>query len=128
MTDNAKFRAAKAQLAYKGVVLKVDDGEYNVGLNDGSGKYYTNDLDDAIATGTMMSEVEFINDEDKWPAWPKLPVKRGKGNEQLGVLIKGGPERFVVYLTNMFQPITDETQTIEYTSANAVVADKWRVD
>lgn len=73
----------------------------------------------------------FLADEDSWPNWPQLPVKSrketlGGGAPLLGVILAGQP--FTVYVGNMFEPITSETEKRVYLNAFAVVDAGWVVD
>jgi len=69
---------------------------------------------------------------DLWPQWPYLPLKRYPEDNtapQFGYLLDvGGPERFCIFLGNMFaaKPATDIRQT--YTSFQEIVDDGWEVD
>lgn len=54
MTD----KEAAAQLRYIGLTLRKRDGEYRVAFrdtDDEASAYYTNDRDDAVATGREMA-------------------------------------------------------------------------
>lgn len=77
---------------------------------------------------TREQELKAMQDPDKWPHWPYLPMKRGNiwtpGN--LGVLVAGqGP---VIYRGNLFlfDPKTCEKTT--YDSFEALYDAGWRGD
>lgn len=77
-------------------------------------------------------EIAFIKSPESWPNWPYLPLVRGKekgfAHWELGVIRADDPTR--VYLCNVMEArnITHETPHIQYESAEALVADSWRVD
>jgi len=71
--------------------------------------------------------LNFILNEDNWPCWPMLPIKRRRpGNiPECGVLISGsGP---TVYLTNLFT-FNDNCETVAYDSFQAMIDDNWEID
>lgn len=77
-----------------------------------------------------FDDVAFMQKEDDWPAWPRLPLKRSRSEgrfPQLGIMVAGRkPE---VYLTSMYNktPLSD-VESIKYESFQAVVDAGWRVD
>lgn len=79
-----------------------------------------------------MKQVEFdhagfMRSEDDWPVWPFLPLKKQSGGWPVGLLVAG--RGFTVYLKNMYDPKSlDDCEVMEYDSAEAAVADGWRVD
>jgi hypothetical protein len=80
-----------------------------------------------------MTELEFMGDEDSWPGWPILPLKK-KGSvhdeKGTGVLVAGhGP---VIYLINMYA-ITGlasikAAEQLKFDSLTAIVDNGWVVD
>jgi hypothetical protein len=70
----------------------------------------------------------FVKRPIDWPLWPRLPMKRGEQNRELATLYPTGPQEYTLFLTDAFSPITNETPKIEYPTAEAVLADGWRVD
>ena len=76
---------------------------------------------------------EFIDDPDRWPNWPMLPVKRrdnSLANKNLGLLIDQGKKTrtvFHVYMFDLPDSFEDAPKT-EYANTDAMVADGWRVD
>lgn len=70
----------------------------------------------------------FVKRPINWPLWPRLPMKRGEQNRELATLYPTGPNEYTLFLTDAFSPITDKTPKIEYPTAEAVLADGWRVD
>jgi hypothetical protein len=75
-----------------------------------------------------FDHVAFMKDQDKWPTWPRLPIKRkrSEGWPELGLLIGGaGPN---VYLANLFEKAIDTTKVIEYDSYEDLFNEGWRVD
>lgn len=77
-----------------------------------------------------FDDAAFIRDDDSWPNWPLLPIKRPKKDEGWPetALITAG-EKTVVIHAGMFdgQGIHDAKRT-SYDSIEALVADGWRVD
>lgn len=74
-----------------------------------------------------------ILDEDRWPNWPILPLKRGIDNKtNVGCLVArtdGKPLRVV--LENMFGNLSAavaEDQYCEYATVDDLLADGWVVD
>lgn len=82
-------------------------------------------------TDQQLLDIDRILDEDHWPHYPQLPMKRGPGNEELGVLVRIpgiSGNSWTIYLTNMFDPITRDTRRQTYPSPEQVVLDGWKVD
>lgn len=128
-----KLAEVKHNLAYRGMTISKRDDEFRVNFADKDGTednaYYTNDLEDAQQTGIAMASARKMRNEDTWMTWPRLPLSRIKGNEIiLACLIKGGPDRYVVYETNLFLDIKDDTPQHVYATEHEVVAAGWRVD
>ena len=80
------------------------------------------------------AQVEFIEDPDRWPVWPHLPMKNTadvneSGFSQMGFIF-GDPTRPLrIYLGNMYAlQKPDEREYVEFKSAAAAVAAGWRVD
>lgn len=84
-----------------------------------------------------MSDRDKIIHDDKWPAWPLLPVKRGDmslKNKNLGVLYATKEfcaGKMTVFHVNLFDlpegSLRDVPQT-SYESVEAMLADGWQVD
>ena len=78
---------------------------------------------------TSLDHAMMMKDEDRWPIWPRLPVKHVTKREGsfpvMGILFAGqGPKVFVV---NMYDEITEETKTEEFASFEALAV-QWEVD
>lgn len=79
----------------------------------------------------MGEDKKIILDEDKWPYWPVLPVKKYNGDfsekENCGVITSGQPTK--VYIGNMFDPEIDlpHAKKYEYTSVEELL-EIWTVD
>jgi len=78
--------------------------------------------------GRAERDVAMIEDGDRWPLWPRLPLKRGPNNNELGVLMHAEPSGYLCFHINMFQDITKDTPATRYATADAVVRDGWKVD
>lgn len=77
-----------------------------------------------------FDHVAFMGDEDSWPQWPVLPVKRSlQVSYQLGVILAGqGPE---VYALSMFEVTQKNLQSCKvnrYESFEELHDDGWVVD
>ena len=70
-------------------------------------------------------DVAFIKEGGEWPAWPFLPLKRG---EQLGYILDGPAWPRPVFAGNIWAASEGDPVIKEYGSAEAIVADGWRVD
>lgn len=73
---------------------------------------------------TTADDVAMIDDPGHWPNWPILPLKRDPF--QVGTIHADYPHR--VYLAGMFDGINADTPYEEFTSAQDVVDNGWRVD
>jgi len=82
-------------------------------------------------TQDQRRELDLVNDEDRWPHWPVLPVKRYREGDMpdLGVIVAG---RSTVYLVNLFQlqtgPLGPQLEGVEkrdYANREALIADGW---
>ena len=74
---------------------------------------------------TSKTHLEMMQNEDRWPRWPFLPLIRG---EEVGILIAGrGP---VVYRVNLYDMAGKlaTAERIEYGSFSDVIASGWVVD
>ena len=76
-------------------------------------------------------DLAMMRDSNRWPLWPRLPVKRPKGDGQmpeLGVMLhdrgKAAPR---IYLASVYEDLS-KVAVKEYASLEAVVADGWQVD
>lgn len=75
---------------------------------------------------TRDQHIEMIKDQDRWPMWPRLPVKRPSATGlQLGWIFA---ETTTVILANLYEDHTPTTPQIVYPNAEAVYAAGWRVD
>jgi hypothetical protein len=77
-----------------------------------------------------IQDAAFMADEDRWPRWPVLPLKRGgEGFPTLGVLVAGqGP---TVLELSMFELVPEKIEKCtqhRYASFEQMVAAGWRVD
>lgn len=76
-------------------------------------------------------ERTMLRNEDMWPKWPVLPLKRyrGQGAMEPGCLYSGqGP---VVFLTSMYKlssAALSNMPMVSYESYDALMADGWQVD
>lgn len=65
-----------------------------------------------------------------WSMFPRCPLKRVKTDEsngfQLGCLL--AEHKSIVYLANIFDPITPNTEKIVYESYEKLLIDGWMVD
>jgi hypothetical protein len=75
---------------------------------------------------------EMILSPDRWPTWPKLPLKRHGYEQNHGFAFNGSLKddntRPRVYLATIFHAIDDATLYIEYTDIDALLDDGWTVD
>lgn len=80
--------------------------------------------------------IKHIKNPKGWFHWPRLPMKRGYQNQQMGVLVPQTRRDedgnhicgYKVYLCNLYNKISVKTPYMAYESAEKVVADGWRVD
>ena len=87
------------------------------------------------APGTALrreQDKEMILSPDRWPVWPKLPLKRYGYEQDHGFVFNGSlndddPEP-KVYLATIFHSIDKSTLFIEYTDIDALLDDGWTVD
>lgn len=76
--------------------------------------------------------LEFLRNPDRWPLWPRLPLKRGEQNSELGVLFAQDetdlPIR--VWRCSLYDRIDPKTTpSYEYISFEELLDEgKWRVD
>ena len=84
---------------------------------------------------TEQDHVDMLNDANKWPKWPWLPLKHTTRQEAgmefpiLGTAMQD-PETsgaFMVFLANMHVPFHD-AKTEHYKTADEVVKAGWIVD
>jgi hypothetical protein len=76
----------------------------------------------------LRDSVEFIKHPEWWSYWPKtLPLEKNNGELGFMLHIDGEPQ-FRVRLGNMFARNFFGAQFKDYDSAEAIVADGWRVD
>lgn len=83
----------------------------------------------AVGVVSVGENVEFASNPNRWPAWPQLPLVRGK---ELGRLFHVGDEgdevRPIVYLGNIFAPVNTDTRTATYPTLRALFEDGWQID
>lgn len=83
-----------------------------------------------------LDNAKMIKDQDSWPQWPFLPVKRravGGGFPETGLIAADPDYRkgiINVYKANLFNLPQDPTgvEKITYQTVDAVLADGWVVD
>lgn len=80
---------------------------------------------------TEQDHAAMIADEDRWPCWPRLPVKRYTDNSawpEIGVVIAG--EKTTVRLATLFDDKATllAATTKVYPSIDAMLIDGWIVD
>lgn len=70
-----------------------------------------------------------MRNEDMWPAWPVLPLKRiVNGDMQPGLLYSGqGPVVFLTYMYKLPNSFKD-VPTVKYENYDAILTDGWVVD
>jgi hypothetical protein len=75
----------------------------------------------------MSKHLEMMNNPDRWPVWPLLPLIKGKN--EMGVLLQS-EGAYVVVLTNLYMlpKSLDLAPQIKYDSTEAIIADGWIVD
>lgn len=74
-----------------------------------------------------MTDLEFIKDQNMWPAWPLLPLKRYKdGNYETAVLRATEPLTLAENV-NMWSYHPDTASSIPVT-ADEVLARGWKID
>lgn len=76
----------------------------------------------------LPNDLEFMQDENRWPCWPYLPMKNHSdlNNRRYACLLAdNGPKLF---LGNMFQGIDENTKTEEFPSYEAILAAGWVID
>lgn len=81
-----------------------------------------------------------ILDQDKWPMWPNLPLKRRDSSPTVGFIMatvgfimatEEYPKVLEVYLCNVFEAADidiTKVDTIKYTSVDDLLAAGWEVD
>ncbi len=80
----------------------------------------------------VCDHIQMIKTPKEWPRFPFLPLTRPKhGDEELGVIWVREP--YTVRLTNLYlRPSSEEDwrrlEACYYDSAEAMVADGWRVN
>jgi len=81
------------------------------------------------------TDIEFIQDEDSWPQWPFLPLKRNvNGVPEFGFLMpREADPKGVMFLifegALMGMRVTEKQQRgAQYVTAQQVVDRGWRVD
>jgi hypothetical protein len=77
------------------------------------------------------NDAAFIRDTDRWPCWPRLPVKRMKPGAtwpELGLILAG--QLTTVILAGLYDAPEkiSGAETVHYGSVEGVIADGWVVD
>jgi hypothetical protein len=84
-----------------------------------------------------MNDVEFMKNPELWPIWPRLPLKKRRGNLgfELAIMIEGtvsgrgiGTVKPIVYFATMYEVLDSDTPRKQYDSFEAIVEDGWVVD
>lgn len=89
-----------------------------------------------MSDAPVVTDLEFIRNPDMWGLFPHLPVLRKRDDSpwpQAGTVISHSlegplPEPVTVYLGTIYDDDLRQRPTIEYPTAEAMVADGWRVD
>ncbi len=82
----------------------------------------------------MMDDLQMMQNPDKWPQWPYLPVKRWVKDRQtpdLAIMSVTGESasKPIVYFKNMFDSkALIRTKHLEYASFEELLNDGWVVD
>jgi hypothetical protein len=97
----------------------------------------------AEKTVSYERDLEMIENPNRWPNWPVLPVKRPRlkddtGFPQLGVIFEVPAQRYTVHVLNMImfaeapadqhEKLLREAEKFAYPDAAAMLADGWVVD
>ena len=88
-----------------------------------------------MTTTIDPKELAFMQDPDKWPAWPTLPLVNNKGDynqRQFGYLLDTSvlsrkPNEPTVYIGNIFDPHPTTDEKIQYNTFEQLLED-WRID
>ena len=89
----------------------------------------------------LPNDLEFMQDDGRWPNWPLLPVKRPTRTPgtmpETCLMVAFAEYRTQVFKLNLFhmprgpktwRELLDATESYDYDSLEAVVADGWIVD
>ena len=82
----------------------------------------------------MQAEMRAVAmDENRWPCWPLLPVKRYQvdaSDLEIAVVLARSSSRepFKVQHRLMFDKVTPQTKVTTYTTLDELFADGWVVD
>jgi hypothetical protein len=76
---------------------------------------------------------EIIVDENRWPLWPRLPLKRPEhrdrsGLPELGFLVSQARQGPHTVFLGMVTEKADGLKTMEYKTINDLLDDGWVVD
>jgi hypothetical protein len=87
------------------------------------------------APGTALrrdQDKKMILSPDRWPIWPKLPLKRYGQEKDHGFVFNGSLDddntKPIVYLATVFHAVDEDTETIEYEDIDGLLDDGWTVD
>ncbi len=80
-----------------------------------------------------FNDLKYLTEATNWPYWPVCPVIRREKNEKKLGMVLVHDNGYTVYECNMFLYICDRInlETVpshDYSSAKAVVEDRWEVD
>lgn len=83
-----------------------------------------------MANAMQATDREMILDQDSWPWWPMLPMKRKNNSledKNLGVLLSDKMTIYHFYMFDAPKTLVNVPKT-EYTDVDALLADGWRID
>lgn len=84
-----------------------------------------------MRTPEEIDDLAFMRDENKWPNWPMLPVKRYTdrgGAPECGIVLSGKTTVYIAYMWGLKEDTFDTCKKYEYGSLDAILADGWVVD
>ena len=81
-------------------------------------------------TKFQKRDLDYIKETLSWSIFPRCPLKRVKTDDMLGFQLGCmlAEKRPIVYLTNIFDPITPNTAKIIYETYEKLLLDGWMVD
>lgn len=85
---------------------------------------------------TVTEQVDFVKNQNAWPSWPTLPLKRwveqkhGPREQELGYLWGSLEDEVfpVVYLGNIWDLNEIPKGEMKYISLDAIFEDGWEID
>lgn len=75
---------------------------------------------------TAQDNIDFMRSPNRWPMWPRLPIKKGLDVACLVEIGFSGVEP-IVYHGSIYGPLSEDNST-KYKSFEDLVADGWVVD